>query len=127
MNQSQQWISAMIIGLFMSLFSAFVAMNYWNWFVVDVLNISEITFIQMLWIIWFIGIFSHNQNSNDYKWKTLFSIIEYCIPRENIETVKEVIQEQSRNVRQDAFVWAFWQFIGLSISLLIWFLLYSLS
>lgn len=127
MNQSKKLISGFTIGLFISLFSAFVAMNYWNWFVVDVLNVSEITFIQMLWIIWFIGIFSYNQEANDYKWKTLFSIIEYCIPKENIEIAKEVIEEQNNNIRQDALIWAFWKFIGLSISLLIWFLLYSLS
>ncbi len=106
MSQSQKWISAMIVGLFMSIFSAFVAMNYWNWFVVDALNISEITFIQMLGIIWFIGIFSHNQNPNDHKWKMLFSIIQYCIPKENVEIAKEVIEEQNNadNIRQDAFI-----------------------
>ena len=58
-----KWCTVFCFGLVNQLFGAFVAMCFWNWFVVKAFNVLSISYLLMLGVVWFIGIVFHKDNN----------------------------------------------------------------
>jgi hypothetical protein len=124
MKTAWVWITASVVGVLISLYLSFVVMNYWNWFAVHALNVSNISYLETLGIVWLIGLFTLRSDPNDQKWKMLFAVIQQCVPEHNIEIAKEVVQDQKDNIWKDTFSTVFGQFVGISFSFLLGFVLH---
>lgn len=121
-----KWLIASMIGLLISLYTSFVAMSLWNWFAVRALNINNISFFEMLGIVWLIGIFTSRADKDEMKWKLLFSAVEACVPDENREMLAMAIEEHKENIWADAFAAAFGQITGNTLTLALGFGLHIL-
>src|SRR3989442_6521097 len=84
-----------IIALLGGVFSAFVLMNLWNWFVTTVFHVSEISFLQVLGLSLVIQLFTgdHNQFGEKFKWDILMRMLEHCVPDDKKQALKEELKE----------------------------------
>lgn len=126
MNKPWAWIVAPFVGLSIGLYTAFVAMCFWNWFAVRVLNINNISFLEMLGIVWLISLFTDQTNKDESKWKILFSAVEACVPEHNREMLAMTMEEHKENIWWDAFTAAFGRIVGNTATLALGFGLHVL-
>lgn len=87
MSKIKTSITVIVIWLSMGLYTAFVAMCYFNWFVAHVLNANNVSYLEMLGIVWLFGLFrapdksEENNNRIDYDkhskvfWEKTFIIV----------------------------------------------------
>ncbi len=115
-------ISALLVGVY----SAFVAMCMWNWFAVQALNVPNVSFLQMIGLVWLISILvNHNQSDKDEtRWRMLFTIIERCVPEEKREIISGAIAEFKYNLWDDVWSRIFWQIGAKTITLILGFVLH---
>jgi hypothetical protein len=74
---------ALLVGLPIGLYTAFVAQCYWNWFAAPALRLPEISFLQMLGLWWMIDLLIIRPSKGDGRaWELLASITELCVPPE---------------------------------------------
>jgi hypothetical protein len=91
-----KWSAAFVVGLLVGCYTAFVAECYWNWFVVPALHASEVSFLQMLGLIWLIQLLASRPNTvEDTRWKLLASAVELCVPAEKQEELAELTKPDS--------------------------------
>lgn len=114
------------IGILNSLYTAFVAMCFWNWFAIKALNISSISYPEMVGIVWLISLFTYRGNNDESKWKVLLAAIEACVPEHNRLLLTEVLEEQLENMRRDIALVAFERFVNHTITLVLGFVLHTL-
>jgi hypothetical protein len=78
-----RWSGVLLVGLLVGLYTAFVAQCFWNWFAVPVLHLAEISFLQMLGILWLIQLLTtRSPKEDDKRWELLASLVELCVPVE---------------------------------------------
>lgn len=118
------WLSATIVGTVVSLYTTFVAMCYWNWFLVRAINVNQINYFEMLGVVWLIGIFTSKHDENEYRWKILFSCIDACVPRENVEMLKETIKSHNENIWWNALFGSIGILFGNSFTLALGYVLH---
>lgn len=77
-------VAAVLVGLPIGCYTAFVAKCFWNWFAVPVLHVSTVSFLQMLGILWLLqlitGQLSKSSSEDDRRWGLLFDVVELCVP-----------------------------------------------
>ena len=80
----KKFLTWYLISLPVGMLGAFVAMEYWNWFVTRALHVDEIGFLPMLGLIWFTDIFRGgvNQPVEEARWTLLVSLIEAAAPED---------------------------------------------
>ena len=110
-----------VVAFLVSFYTAFVAMCFWNWFAVGVLNVASISFLQMLGLIWLLSILIDQPYSDKSKWKALFTIIERCVPEEKQEDIADIIDEIQDNI----WINISSKIIGNTLSLILGFVLHS--
>jgi hypothetical protein len=120
-------VALMIPSFVVGLYTAFVVMCMWNWFAAPALNLSEITYLNMLGLIWLMSLLSgNNQKADDFKWKTLFTTIEFCIPDDKREEALETINGLQENVWIEVVGHISGQIVVNTITLVLGFILHSL-
>lgn len=78
-----KWFGLCLVTLPVSLYTAFVAQCFWNWFAVSTLHVSEIPFLGMLGLVWLIHLLvSHPSGADGNHWGLLASLLELCVPSE---------------------------------------------
>jgi len=120
------WFMSMCFGLLIGLYTAFVAMCLWNWFVVPMMNLSVIGFFHMLGIVWLIGLFAQESNQDDYKWRLLYAVLELCVPSDRRDELSETLHEQKDNIWGYVISTAFGKLIGNTTTLALGFGLHIL-
>jgi hypothetical protein len=120
-NKAWAWVVAAFVGLSIGLYTAFVAMCFWNWFAVRVLNVRSISFLEMVGIVWLIQLFTEKDDNNEARWRVLFTTIEACVPDNNRKMLAEAMQEQKENIWIDAAAMAWKRIIGNTIMLILGF------
>ena|ERR1017187_9531624 len=104
-----KWTGILLTGMVVGCYTAFVAENYWNWFVVPALHASEVSFLEMLGMIWLLQLItSRSTTMEDGKWKVLASAVELCVPAEK----QEELAALTENSTLDAFLQGFSQVFG---------------
>ena len=63
MSKIKTFFTVTAIWLLMGLYTAFVAMCYFNWFAVRVLNVNNVSYLEMLGIVWLFGLFKARDKS----------------------------------------------------------------
>jgi hypothetical protein len=87
---------AVLIGLPIGLYTAFVAECYWNWFAVPVLHVAHVSFLQMLGVLWLIQVITARPPSGDDKrWVLLLSAVALSVPNEKQTELKELMEPNS--------------------------------
>jgi len=105
-----KWTAAVIVGMVIGCYTAFVAECYWNWFVVEALHASEVSFLQMLGLIWLLQLLtSRSTVAEDSKFKLLASAVELCVPAEKQEELHALGEETTFRLWWEAFFGAFGQ------------------
>jgi hypothetical protein len=89
------YVFSFLAAFFAGLYKAFVLMSLWNWFVSPIFHISTVSFLQMLVLLWIVQLLveDHDDVKYDFFWKNVISILEYCVPEENKESVKAVLEQ----------------------------------
>jgi hypothetical protein len=87
-----KWLGVMLIALPVGIFTAFVAECYWNWFAVPSLHVSELSFLQMLGILWLIQLLipKPSSNADANRWILLLSVVELCVPEEKQQALADL-------------------------------------
>jgi hypothetical protein len=116
------WIPPLIVGVY----TAFVATCMWNWFAVRALNVPSISFLEMVGLVWLIGILIHRPNTDEGKWKMLYTAIDACVPDHKREMLSEALREQTNNIWIDVLTISFAQIVGNTTTLILGFGLHSL-
>jgi hypothetical protein len=111
----------MVVGCY----TAFVAECYWNWFVVPALHASEVSFLQMLGLIWLLQLVTSRSTApEDTKWKLLASAIELCVPPEKQEQLADLTKPNSLDLFLQSFSQVFGQLTGNTFMLAAGFVLH---
>jgi hypothetical protein len=119
-----KYITTSLVAFFVGIYTTFVAMYMWNWFAAPVLNLPYISFLQMLGLVWLIGILVDRLNPDETKWNLLLSVIELCVPNENREKLGEIVQTIKDNFWNDIRIKIFGQFVGNTVTLGLGFMLH---
>jgi len=117
---------SIIVGLLNGLYTAFIAMCFWNWFAVRVLNINSISFLEMLGIVWLISLFTSQTINDESKWKALFSFVEAGVPEHNRKMLAIAVEEHKDNIWTDALTAAFSRTVDNTMTLIFGFGLHIL-
>ena len=120
-----KYVWTFVVAFIVGLYTAFVAMCMWNWFAVQALNVPSISFLQMLGLVWLISILTNRPDQDEIKWKSLFVIIEQCVPEEKREIVKDAIQDIQDNIWIDLSSKIVGQIVGNTVTLILGFVLYN--
>jgi hypothetical protein len=89
-----------VIGIFVSLFDAFVLQSLWNWYAVPYLRLPEITFwatyglLLLIQVIVREGSNNNEVEANKIRWDTIDYVMNLLLSQENIERVKEFLKEK---------------------------------
>ncbi len=87
---------ALLVGLPVGIYTAFVAECFWNWFAVPALHVSEISFLQWLGLYWLIGLLKgRSSDEEDNRWISLMSVLELCIPEEKQQALKDLRETEA--------------------------------
>lgn len=127
-NHIWKVLGAMLVGLPVGLYTAFVAECFWNWFAVPALHLPEISFLQWLGLWWLIGLFVRPSSSseNDKRWTLSMSVLELCVPEGKQAALKELLEANPILTFLEAFSMIFGQVVGNTITLVLGFLLHLL-
>ncbi|MBP1638136.1 MAG: hypothetical protein H6Q18_925 [Bacteroidetes bacterium] len=69
MNKIKASVIMITIWLVLGLYTAFVAMCYFNWFVTRILNVNNASYLEMLGIVWLFGLFKDRTKSVEHNSK----------------------------------------------------------
>jgi hypothetical protein len=120
-----KWSSVVVIGMAVGCYTAFVAECYWNWFVVPALHASEVSFLQMLGLIWLLQLVTSRSTApEDKKWQLLASAIELCVPPEKQEQLADLTKPNSLDLFLQSFSQVFGQLTGNTFMLVAGFVLH---
>ena len=119
MKKAGKYISFMVVLFVGGLYTAFVAQQFWDWFVTSAFHLSEISFWVMYGLVMFIGLFTdHGENpAEELKWKTLMIAVQACIPEHRAEQVKEDVKLEADDIWINIFSLAFGKLVGNSLAL----------
>jgi hypothetical protein len=98
------WAASLAIDFY----TTFVAQNLWNWFVVPALRVPTISFLMMFGLVLLARLNSASSAppADEYRWKTLFMVLDKCVPEDKMNDLKDAIQEESDGM---------WAAIGITI------------
>jgi len=114
------WVVAFVVGVYTS----FVAMCMWNWFAVQALHAPNVSFLQMLGLIWLINLLINQQDNHEGRWRILFTSIELCVPQEKQELLTDAMDEIKDNLWIDLWGKIAGQIIGNTLTLVLGFILH---
>jgi hypothetical protein len=120
-----KWFGLVLISLPIGCYTAFVAECFWNWFAVPVVHVSNVSFLQMLGIIWLIQVITARPTDSDNKrWVLLFDLLELCVPPEKLPELEGLKKPDSINVFLEGFSMATGQIASNTLMLVLGFALH---
>jgi hypothetical protein len=122
-----KWLGVFLVALPVGLYTAFVAQCFWNWFAVPVLHVSEVSFLEMLGLLWLIQLLtSRHPAADDKRWALLASLIELCVPPERQQELSELREGNPLATMIEGFSAVFGQVVGNTVTLVLGFALHLL-
>jgi len=109
----------MVVVFVGGLYTAFVAKQFWDWFVTSAFHLSEISFWVMYGLVMFIGLFTYygENPAEELKWKALMIAVQACIPEHRAEEVKEEVKAEADDIWINIFSLAFGKLVGNTVTL----------
>lgn len=109
------------MSLLVGAFKAFVLMLMWNWFVSPVFHTGEISFWQVLGLLWvvqlFVGSDAGENPVEQMKWENLFLVLSACVPEHKDAEVKEELKQKTEGVWGQVGIHIVSQVFGYAITL----------
>jgi hypothetical protein len=85
----------LLIGLPIGLYTAFVAQCFWNWFAAPALRLPEISFLQMLGLLWMMALLIRSSAKVEMRALVfLVSITRLCVPPERNKVLGELMDSR---------------------------------
>jgi hypothetical protein len=86
-------ITMFVLSTFLSLYTTFVLQNFWNWFVVNALNVAHVSYWVTYGLVMIVNlIFYKNDFENEQRWKWLETVLIPCIPEEKRSEIGEELK-----------------------------------
>jgi hypothetical protein len=114
----KKWSFILVMGTCYQLITAFVAMCFWNWFIVLAFNVSPISYFLMLGVVWFVGIVFVKEE-NEFEKKILYMILEACVP----ESKQEDLESQLKDMNESLLLHVFPVYVGRLVGISVTFIL----
>jgi hypothetical protein len=90
------------VSFLVGAFKAFALMLMWNWFVLPVFHTGEISFWQVLGLLWvvqlFVGDDARENPVEQSRWESLFLVVSACVPDHKDAEVKEELKQKTDGV-----------------------------
>jgi hypothetical protein len=117
------------LSLVIHLYTTLVLTLLWNWFVVPVFHVSQVSFWLMYGLVLVINMLqSPSEDSNaDRRTKTLMTAIEACIPEDHRQLVREELERQNNEIWIDLGALMFGRAFGVTVTLGIAFIVHVLA
>jgi hypothetical protein len=112
------------IGMIVGIYTAFVAMCYWDWFIVSTLHVPSIPLLAMVGIIWLIGLLADKSEGDDIHRENLYTVLDYCIPDDKREIVAEKLKENQDALWVKLVGTVFGKVVGNTLTLVVGFALH---
>ena len=110
-------------GFVASVYAAFVSMCMWNWFATRALHVPEISFFEMLGLIWLIRLLTFSGDSESYQWAMVWAVVEAAVSDEKRKAVEKTRQGFTESKTLLTFSIA--QLSGNTVTLVLGFLLHT--
>lgn len=95
----------------------------WNWFVSPVFHTENISFWQVLGLLWivqlFIGLDTGENPAKTARWENLFLILDACVPQEKREEVSESVKQKNDEIWGQLGIYLGGQFAGYTFTLVL--------
>jgi hypothetical protein len=100
---SEVWkfLRTFTIGLLVGFYKAFVLMFLWNWFVPRILHVEEVSFWQMLMLLWIVHLivgYLGDDTVNEMRWERLFLVVTLGVPQDQQEYAREELSVMNQEV-----------------------------
>jgi hypothetical protein len=93
------WGFSMAVGLY----TTFVLMVLWGWFVVPAFHVEAISFWVMYGFTLLIGLFRTSGDfEGEHRHKIIATMIDACVPADNREELREQLNEFNEEIWRDA-------------------------
>jgi hypothetical protein len=95
-----KWAAFLSVGLIVGLYTAYVAECFWNWFAVPTLHVDDVSFFQMLGLLWLVQLIIKPFAGDDIQQNKLISVVGLCVPEDKQAEVAEITRtdDTSENV-----------------------------
>ena len=128
--QCSKRVHSLSIGLVIHLYTTLVLTILWNWFVVPVFRVSQVSFWLIYGLVLVVNMFqspSDQTSDADRRTKSLMTAIEACIPEDRRESVREELESQSKEIWTDLGALMFGRVFGVTVTLGIAFIVHVLA
>jgi hypothetical protein len=98
---------ALLISLIVGIYTAFVSMCLWNWFATRALHVPELSFFEMLGLLWLLQVLfrSIGQDSEPH-WRMLWTLLDKLVPDNRRDAYAAAMNEMEQDVWTHATVGA---------------------
>jgi len=105
---------ASVITLLSGLFTTFVMLNLWSWFVAPAFNLHAIFYWQMYGIYLLASyLLAQSKNATDDKrWEIALGLLKNCVPDEKLEYAHDLITKISNDSQHHAYTQKFIEIAG---------------
>ena len=119
---------ALLVGLVVGIYTAFVSMCLWNWFATRAFHVPALSFFEMLGLVWLLQVLfrSVGQDSEPH-WRMLWTVLDEVVPESRHDAYAAAIKEWEQDVWAHSAGWAIGQVVGNTLILALSFGLHFLS
>jgi hypothetical protein len=117
-------------GLVVHLYTTFVLMTLWNWFVTAAFHVGEISFWLMYGLGLVIQLFQNpgdNHFEDERRFNRLAIMVDTCVPDNMREYVKDELEEENSKMWLDIGTTLFGRVVGNTITLCVAFVVHILA
>ena len=117
------------VSIVVGLYTTFVLVVLWDWFVVPAFHLSPISFWVMYGLTLFISVFRSNGGDIEVeqRHKVVATLLDACVPDGKREQVKEQLEEFAEEIWYQAGSKVFIQIIANSLTLGVGFVIHVLA
>ena len=116
----KKFLLAWISGMLVSLYTAFVVLNLWNWFIATTFNIPEASYWYIYGMLLLISLFTDNGQDfmQEQRWKIIFTTIDICLPEQAKEEVASRIKDIEDGIWSEVCIKLFGRIAGFTLTLI---------
>jgi hypothetical protein len=109
---------ALLVGLIVGTYTAFVSMCLWNWFATRAFHVPDLSFFEMLGLVWLLQVLfgSVGQDSEPH-WRMLWTLLDKLVPQNSRDAYAAAMKELEQDVWAQAAVGAISQVVDNTLML----------
>jgi len=120
------------IGIITGLYTTLVLQQRWNWFVVSPFHLGSISFWQTYGLVLIVDMFASRlggaaEAQQEGRWNLLYKILDYCVPSDRMEALKDEMKAQQEIVYIQLGLHAFSNLVGITTTFAVAWVVHSLA